>query len=619
MSTERTDIQSSWHSVDKNEYVTSVESEPTESKRNLSSEGDSVGKAVPVEMFPPAREDVQPVNYILPQGGSTITDASNSTPSTLAQCMTTMSYSTDTATPSYIYNTAISFPLNPNATQTDITVLGSTGDAEGFLSDQCHCRPLDANTAFKCIKLDIKVPTMTPQTLPPQVILSLPPCVSLSDPESKGSKDTMPLENLTTVTQICQNTDNIDEESSPADAASQTPSSLAESQISYIIQRPGRLETKDWKQKTGNKRLETKDWKQKTGNKRLEPKDWKQKTGTKRLETKAPTEIEKACETLNENSVQNLPEEAAFYEPVTKIQEIPSMTETNIYRIINKYDDIQTDQEYKTQEVTPMLPAEIITEESPRMRESKVFKVEKQVHTYVEVPLKIEELLGEYWKENTASSLLDEPSSERPCSLTKVYKDVKYELEIPAVVIGHCQTTEDCEEKCSSIEATGHGLVAKRETKTTEDISPYNNVPTSFELKSKTNKILTETSADVVDVTLNIRKGQTPERASTKNKDIRSMEHDSATREKSLAAMKRLEMLVHSENGQDIAGKKNLHDRTNSKTKSNTQQSCSVSVTGDDSERNLHESTEHHMGKGHFPLGKKIPAIKRLDILIYDT
>ena len=557
--------------------MTSVESEPTESKRNLSSEGDSVGQAVPVEMFPPAREDVQPVNYILPQGGSTITDASNSTPSTLAQCMTTMSYSTDTATPSYIYNTAIRFPLNPNATQTDITVLGSTGDAEGFLSDQCHCRPLDANTAFKCIKLDIKVPTMTPQTLPPQVILSLPPCVSLSDPESKGSKDTMPLENLTTVTQICQNTDNIDEESSPADAASQTPSSLAESQISYIIQIPGRLETK------------------------------------------APTEIEKACETLNENSVQNLPEEAAFYEPVTRIQEIPSMTETNIYRIINKYDDIQTDQEYKTQEVTPMLPAEIITEESPRMRESKVFKVEKQVHTYVEVPLKIEELLGEYWKENTASSLLDEPSSERPCSLTKVYKDVKYELEIPAVVIGHCQTTEDCEEKCSSIEATGHGLVAKRETKTTEDISPYNNVPTSFELKSKTNKILTETSADVVDVTLNIRKGQTPERASTKNKDIRSMEHDSATREKSLAAMKRLEMLVHSENGQDIAGKKNLHDRTNSKTKSNTQQSCSVSVTGDDSERNLHESTEHHMGKGHFPLGKKIPAIKRLDILIYDT
>lgn len=582
MSTERTDIQSSWHSVDKNEYVTSIESEPTESKRNLSSEGDSVGQAVPVEMFPPAREDFQPVNYILPQGGSTVTDASNSTPSTLAQCMTTMSDSTDTATPSYIYNTAMSFPLNPNATPADITVcipdsLGSTSDAEGFLSDQCHCRPLDANTAFKCIKLDIKVPTTTPQTLPPQVILSLPPCVSLSDPESKGSKDTMPLENLTTVTQICQNTDNIDEESSPADAASQTPSSLAESQISYIIQIPGRLETK------------------------------------------APTEIEKACETLNENSVQNLPEEAAFYEPVTRIQEIQPMTETNIYRIINKYDDIQTDQEYKTQEVAPMLPAEIITEESPRMRESKVFKVEKQVHTYVEVPLKIEELLGEYWKENTASSLLDEPSSERPCSLTKVYKDVKYELEIPAVVIGHCLTTEDCEEKCSSIEATGHGLVAKRETKTTEDISPYNNVPTSFELKSKTNKILTETSADVVDVTLNIRKGQTPERASTKNKDIRSMEHDSATREKSMAAMKRLEMLVHGENGQDIAGKKNLHNRTNSKTKSNTQQSCSVSVTGDDSERNLHESTEHHIGKGHFPLVKKIPAIKRLDILIYDT
>ena len=586
------------------ENVTSVESVTT-CEGALSPERNGVTQDGLVQKYSsPAREDVQPVDYTLPLGGSTsiqtITDESNTLSSTQRPAHHTTTVSNNPDLPSY--NTAISFSLNSNVTHADITIgvpdssnSGHNNSLESFISHDNHYDTLARNTSFKCITLDIQLQSEMAkirhitcdnplQSLPSSVTLSLPPEVTLSDARSKDAK--VPLENLTSLAKFYLNEDDV--ESSPTHAACYIPPTSGESHILDAVQAPGNLETK-------------------------------------------AAMTEKAHDTMTDKVTQCLPTEVIFHE-YQAVQETQSPTETNVYSIINK--TIETGQRYRTEEFPSTLSAEASNSEHPQWKETKISTAETHMSAYIEMPLKIEELLGEYWNENTAPRLLDEATNVRHCSTTEIYKDVKFELEIPAVVIEHSQPNGNNEEQRSSSNKTRLGLATKAETM--KDISMNNQLPNegTREVLSETTNRNREPSTDDGMISDGTSRSQTLDGISRSTQDkANTMQHDSAATEKALVAMKRLEKLIQTDKFQEFAGSENHLDTatsTSNYSKSQRQHFGSVGLggTGSNPHRLLgnaekthsvfHKSTEHHMGKGSLPQGKKIPAIKRLDMLIYD-
>ena len=221
-------------------------------------------------------------------------------------------------------------------------------------------------------------------------------------------------------------------------------------------------------------------------------------------------------------------------------------------RIVNEHDCTKTHSDCKNHsdstnpEVTPTLTAEKFGNET---RETKVFKAEKQVHTYTEIPLEIEQLLDGY--QNVVSFVADEPVivTVRPHATTQVYKDVKFEIEVPTAAV------------CIEV---ARALTSSKATVCTH--------------------VLPNTSM-----------------------------HDSATIERSQAAMKRLGTLIVGENCHMTARNKNKLEVTSTGVtdehchgnREKNKEKCESYKLGNDRARNKYA-----------PTGKKIAAIKRLDALI---
>ena len=594
------DVDNKNHSVN----VTSVESETT-SEGVLSPEGNSIRQdGVVQKCSSPAREDDQPVDYTLPLGGSTSTstqtiiDESNTLSSTERPALHTTTVSNNPDLPSY--NTAISFSLNSNVTHANITIgVPDSSNSEhknnggSFISHDNHCDTLTRNTSFKCITLDIQLQSEMAeirhitcdnilQSLPSSVTLSLPPEVTLSDAKSRDAM--VPLENLTSLAKFYLNED--DDESSLTNAAGYTTPTSQERQISDTVQAP------------------------------------------RNLETKATMMTEKAHDTKTDKDIQYLPTEVIFHEYIS-VQETQPLTETNVYSIINN--TTETGQRYRTEDFPSTLSAEASNSEHPQRKETKISTAETHMSAaYIEMPFKIEELLGEYWNENTAPRLLDEAMNVRHCTTTEIYKDVKFELEIPAVVFEHSQPNENNKEQCSSTNETRLALATK--TETMKDISMNNQLSNegTLEVPNETTNRNKEPSTDDTMISDGTSKKQTLAGVSRSTREkTNTKQHDSAATEKGLAAMKRLETLIQADTFQELTGSENQLDTPRYTTsKSQRQHSGSVGATGGNPHRFLgnaekshsvfHKSTGHHTGKGFLPQGKKIPAIKRLDMLIYD-
>ena len=301
-------------------------------------------------------------------------------------------------------NTEITFCLEQNTAVTSIPDSPSGShllNGEGTVhveGTQCNRLEVDKNNAIKCTQFDMKVPTEMPQIgqasndmalqdSPHTVTLSWFPSAAPSS--ARGSNDTVTpvVSNATAMTDTWLSVDGGDDELSPVDTVSDKSVQGAEGQVSFI-HTPARM---DRNVSSGQ---------------------------------------EKHCNTLEEDIVPHSSVHRVVHTPEEAVREMQPLT-TTVNRIVNEYDYTKTCSDCKNQDVTPTLTTEISGNEP---RQTKVYKAEKQVHTYTEIPLTIDQLLEGY--RNVAPCVLNDQVivTAPPHATTEVFKDVKFELEIPTNV-----------------------------------------------------------------------------------------------------------------------------------------------------------------------------------------